>query len=1378
MKDLPQDLIDAFERNTNKIQVKQLVNWNHDNTFNADEVIENELKSARISKKSEGDFGVNVIDKATSTMNNTNNNFSPKNTSGKWSGDVVPRRYTEIVAGLDDDSLSQKEVTIFSGVLSGIVPSYKNNKVTLKSKDKIQVLKNKNCPDKFYYDYKISEIIKDFLKISLVPYTPDTIDDISSRINADFSGMKMWKAIKKMSSAVWAKVYMENGYFHFHTKLSPDYIQEPSSVYTFNDGDYFEIKEKYTDKDIFNEVSIDAKPLVKAPKQIIWTGAQKQNEIEETYTASDIGKDVGSVVTNSNQLQLSYMPEPEGASEQPTKNVPIQSLSLTDTSTRITYETAKGQEVDNWNSWLSPKNDKQFALRLDQANNKFYVSFRNGEDTTSLVDYQVSITVEGTTINSFTNGDGKGSFTAGSSEEPSYVSSIDFDTNEQNNENSQYSDNKIWLNGSHDADSDGGSFTLGLLDNTVNIEIEIRKYATEVNWNVVAGDTHVQTNPYLPRKFTLNHAPDGSHDVIFKGGLSLDNNTGLITFNDTVDYPIPTGDNTKLEVNYTYDFHTLLPEHERNIEVQLDNPAINIEPLHIIGELPDPDMVTTVTHRKTENYKHHNDTGDTKKEKNSFYVAEPHQVDWSYKVWQFGDSTFDQRSSSFYAGKTGYYDVEISLDADVSWFHMNLEWRIIIRDPSGGIVIDKSGTKDDASYDISAEMSISYNQYGLEESSGNPDPNEVLEANLDVDANQKSVGVNIKNNSTDKAVTLKGYANDPKKVEDTLIMMGEPFKRNKRLEWSDRVDNSIKAYGFNSLPPIKNEFLPFNQSKVKELGKFLLDQKSTPKTKLTVSTKPLPQLELGDKVTVQQTDRDIDNDFIIKGITHNFKNSFWDMELKLEQARASTWTYEDDGTPVLEGGDDEEDTTVKPPVVAGLNTTLINASYTGSNKVKISWNKINDNSIDHYNIYCKNDLDSVFSLKYKVDASVTERFDTRLQYNKNYSYKITAVNKHGNESDFSNVVSQTTFSSNTPSVPLFEAETSGYDGNRVNLSWGRIAEDTEKAKKIKYEVRLDKNFGVDDGNLVHKGEENTCIYKLPTSRNLTFHIKAIDASNNNTYSSNVDSISLSNPAPDAPPQPSIKAFFESLWVDISGVSNNDVNGYKVYITDSSGNEEIIDIGTPAKISYKAEVSTQYTVEVSAYDDIGVGGRSNSATATTKTVDDFAKFAAGLRPPTVVDTLPTLPNSSFPVDSAVFNKADKKLYKNVSESWSSNLGENEYHKIMVGTIEAGAVTADQIASDEIYAGHIGTNEIITDTANISTAVILDAYIENLSASQITIGGSTNYESADYDPRTVESRAKSYTDETIKEKMRLKPESAMLWHFDKNITSTDGIVAEII
>lgn len=50
--------------------------------------------------------------------------------------------------------------------------------------------------------------------------------------------------------------------------------------------------------------------------------------------------------------------------------------------------------------------------------------------------------------------------------------------------------------------------------------------------------------------------------------------------------------------------------------------------------------------------------------------------------------------------------------------------------------------------------------------------------------------------------------------------------------------------------------------------------------------------------------------------------------------------------------------------------------------------------------------------------------------------------------------------------------------------------------------------------------------------------------------------------------------------------------------------------------------------------------------------DASKFADDVRPVQLVDSLPTLPDQSYPVGSVVFNRSDGKLYRNVSGAWTS------------------------------------------------------------------------------------------------------------------------------
>lgn len=121
------------------------------------------------------------------------------------------------------------------------------------------------------------------------------------------------------------------------------------------------------------------------------------------------------------------------------------------------------------------------------------------------------------------------------------------------------------------------------------------------------------------------------------------------------------------------------------------------------------------------------------------------------------------------------------------------------------------------------------------------------------------------------------------------------------------------------------------------------------------------------------------------------------------------------------------------------------------------------------------------------------------------------------------------------------------------------------------------------------------------------------------------------------------------------------------------------------------------------------------------LDSIAKFAATIRPPVVVPTLPTLPDALYPSGSLVFLTTDKKLYKTETGlvgSWitlvnttdltgtitttqitdgaisTPKLAANSVDatKIAASTITAAQIAADTITAGQIAAGTIGASEI--------------------------------------------------------------------------------------
>lgn len=111
------------------------------------------------------------------------------------------------------------------------------------------------------------------------------------------------------------------------------------------------------------------------------------------------------------------------------------------------------------------------------------------------------------------------------------------------------------------------------------------------------------------------------------------------------------------------------------------------------------------------------------------------------------------------------------------------------------------------------------------------------------------------------------------------------------------------------------------------------------------------------------------------------------------------------------------------------------------------------------------------------------------------------------------------------------------------------------------------------------------------------------------------------------------------------------------------------------------------------------------------------FAEEIRPPTVVDALPSLPDDVYPQGALVFLTTDEKLYRNTDGStWSVAIDAVDLEgeitttqiandaistpklqalSVTTAKIAAGAVEADKIAANSITAGQIAAGAIATD-----------------------------------------------------------------------------------
>jgi len=1163
MKNISPELLNLFNSKNKYIDLEQKIDWDNDDVFGVGEDISNYTLSAKISKKIEGNFGINVVDNATVVLDNSAGNFSPKNQSGDWSGNIIPERYSIIKAGLEND-----KVPLFDGYIQDINLNYNNTKATLKLKDLVKMLQETDCPKKFYKNYRIEEIFAEWLDRVGINYTVSSLGTTVTEITDSFEGQKMWQAMIGLANSVWGDIYIDNGTFFFKTKLSPSYDGETSPVDTLDgDNDYFDIAENYNTKDLFNEVKVVAKPLIKQPRQPIWTGTQDKVVIQEEYN-SDVIVD--------NQLQLTYVPEGE-TTEQPTKNVPI---------------------VDN---------------------------------------------------------------------------------------------------------------TMSILDITI-------------------GKTYSVDN----------------------GAISVNQQTGLITFVNDTEYPTPT--NSTLRVKYEQYANRLTANQTKDFIIRLDNPAVNIEPMNVLARYIGTENEVAVADTLKTAVVGYNEVKE-------FEIKKPQTVNWEFSYEK--GIVADSGSFVVNSGDEGTYKVTVAInDLDVNYY---------ITDSTGTRVVDKT-------YNSLTVIEFVYGKNNIEGrvsyDSGDTNDLDVVNSDLEVNTfvypDRKKIKCEI-TNKTSETIKLYGYINDKNNTADNIVLMGRPYKRTEIME-TTRIDKkSQESYGVKILPTIENNFIS-SQQDLDKLAEYLLYRYSTPRSALKVKLLGKAQYELGDKLTIIHHDMDIDNDFILTGINYDFKDGELITAVDLVQAYASDWNYTPSGTPVLTEGTRDEDKYTIPNQVTGLNAQLISSSMNGDNKAKLTWDKHNNPNISHYNIFKREDIQSIGSHFKTINNPTTHFIDNTLVFDSSYYYSITAVDKYGNESEVSPEVNISIKDNTTPSTAMFDVA-SCYFKDDVLLKWNSIVE------AELYEVRLDTNFGVNDSNLVYRSNELSTKF-FPQIRNYTFYIKTIN--NNGVYSSGYDSITLENAAPPQPTPPIITEFFEGLWIELQNVVDDDIKGYRFYVTDKeTDTTSTFDVATAQRLSFEAESGKTFDIQISAFDSLGEGALSNVVTATTRSIDDINQLGLQFQPPEIVDVLPALPNSAYPEGKTVFLTTDNTLYKNISGVWDSSLSDNEYQKILVGIVEAGAIGVDHLQAESITASAIGTNEIITNIANINDAVVDELRVQSIKAGDITVGSESTFEDG-YNPTVVEQNAINYANNVAKaqDKMRLKPEGAILFHFDGNITSTDGVEAEII
>lgn len=163
--------------------------------------------------------------------------------------------------------------------------------------------------------------------------------------------------------------------------------------------------------------------------------------------------------------------------------------------------------------------------------------------------------------------------------------------------------------------------------------------------------------------------------------------------------------------------------------------------------------------------------------------------------------------------------------------------------------------------------------------------------------------------------------------------------------------------------------------------------------------------------------------------------------------------------------------------------------------------------------------------------------------------------------------------------------------NALHLTWYKAEHATG------YEIRDDLNWGAASG-MIFRGYAHSLSF-IPRDRELILYLRALNVAGE--YSEGYDTIHVSLPAPQAPQQPTVEAFFNALRISPTPLNSPSVMGYYVYVT-GGGIDDKLAIIAGGSLTYPLPSGTTVTIQVSAYDILGEGGKSEALQATTTALD--------------------------------------------------------------------------------------------------------------------------------------------------------------------------------
>jgi len=1297
------EFIDASKETNRKVDVRVSIDWFDDGTLETIESASDEFIKLDLDRTLEGDIGTSIMDKGTLVLDNSNDDYSPKSIASRFNIDlgnqtyefnIIPNRTVVVELSINGSDY----YPYYYGIISNIESNYDNSRVSIDIEDEMMILQNEPARDQFFLEKSVKQVIETLLKDSAIDFNTNLVDDIDYIINYNFVDNTIFESLRLIAEMSWARFFVTDGELHF---IDIQNLDEPNLtlIDTLEDEDFLQdgYSETYGAEDLYNKATVTSNPYKRAERDMIWTGAEKESEVSETYKGSDI---------NTNILQLTYSTE-EGQTKN-TNNVPIAEGSVAVEFGNTVYTLGSGiSSIDYLTGAITFTNSTEYPLpdnsQQVRVNYTYYLltlaPAQNGEPyEKEIIAKHEFPSLDISDPNDYVKFEpvtGSKEYTPGSYKE--HFNNLEYDDGGGSGDVVKWS-NKITLD-----------------PNAINVRIagKFDHSAYDHRFCFIGCYGGKRANPNSKVELYVN----GSlHSQIYQT-----TKFGWSTFDSKkIAAGITGGDEIQLKL-------TLNRDCNKSSGIQIKDVGVNIGTVTVeqeqgtVGRVEiDPDyMNENRTKLIFRNYGEDEvimySEYEGKEIDNIYLTGIPFKQNSPIEKVQDNDDaarSFTLNSNELSINNDLIYDgsrAQRTADFLVDYYSTP---KSVISVPIKGRphyeLLDKIHVnRDEADIDndfLINEVSDSFTEDG--------------EWNQTLTLRQAR--------TSQWQYTDDGGANIVERVPiDTNAPQGRPPSVTNLNVTVGTFENEDRSF------PSLN--VSFNGNRFSRIYTIYLKRGNE---------------AFNEVARVSEESFNLQRP--IKSGTYTIKVQAESYDgIKEEFSTASEYEFSYAGTEPIDSN------SIQLTEIKSLHKDGSAISY-----VLAEWSFPSTNNYGYTSVYIRRLIPNskwgdIFNLNqpwtqidlnkkwgyysgydFRLSQRTTENYiETEVLPEGDYEFKFVAEDRYGESQDFESApTKQITIEGKT--APPSDVNIKKSQFNRsIILEWSNVIDiDLEG-----YEVRTDANFGFDDNNLIYKGKSNRLeLTDFPLDgyagevRSYTFYIKAYNRSG--IYSTNPEEVTVSNSAPN-PPTLDITEFFESLWVEVNPPSDSDIEGFEIEVTEEGGSPEVFDIAIGERLTYSASVRSSYTVRARSYDVIGSGSWSISYNASTKDIDSVTQYASAMRPAVIVSSLPTLPNNDYPEGTYVTkitkdiegNVDTVELYKNELDSWTS-LSSPEFEegmaifpRVLAGTIQAGAISTDELAANAITAEKVGTNEIITDTANIANAVIDSASIIDLDADKVTVGG---------------------------------------------------------